>query len=115
MRPAASRRPHRPGIAWLLCLALLLAFAQSGAMRHGVSHALAEIGAQTTHKSAALPGTCDQCLAGAALGFTAAPGAPPPWHASRARYAPPPAVPASVWPAERAHAYLSRAPPPGLH
>jgi hypothetical protein len=115
MRHFTSRRPLRPGIAWLLCLALLLAFAQSGAMRHSLAHGLAEIGAQAAHEPGALPGTCDQCLAGAALGFTAAPDAPPPWHPTRARYAPPQAVAASVWQAEPAHAYLSRAPPPRLH
>ena len=111
--PHHSRRP-RPGLTWLLWLALVLPIAQSAALWHGlVQHESAAGGAVGANDGKQLPhgSHCELCLA--AAGVTGA----APMAAlvampllSGADRAAPPAAAARVA-AAPALAYRSRAPP----
>ena len=65
--PIAPRHPiFKPGLRWLLWLALLLPLAQLAAVRHSLSHAASDVGAASTQK-AVHASHCDLCLAGSAV------------------------------------------------
>lgn len=101
----------RASLPWLLCLALLLAMAQSAALWHGVAHGLAAAAVAHDEQPAPQASHCDLCLAAAQLGSGAAAALPPGVPRSLARHALPRPTLARSWLAPPALAYRSRAPP----
>ena len=101
----------RPGLHWLLWLALLLPVAQSAAQWHGAAHALQEAGGQRQDPPSTDAPRCELCAAAAVLGaggLAAPPLALPGWLA---RFAVPAAGPGQAWLAPTTPVYRSRAPP----
>ncbi len=110
----ALRRRHtlrRPGMAWLLWLALFLPLAQTAAFAHAAAHGAATRAAGDDDRALAHAAHCDLCLAAAALGS----GAPAPVHAAVVLQSPSQVLAGlaaeSAPAAAGARPYQSRAPP----
>ena len=113
------RASIRQGLAWLMCLALLVPVAMSTAIWHGIAHGLADGigGARQSgdREQGSLPVHCEQCLAGAAIGTAALPAAPAALLPPLLRHSAPAAALPAGWFAAPLRAYRSRAPPFSAH
>jgi hypothetical protein len=112
MRELALSPPRRIGLQWLVCVALLLPFAQTFAAWHGLSHwkradaAASDDAALPLHKA-----TCEICLAAAAVGHGGTPVAATSLPAPDADAASPAVAPIACTTCAPVVPYLSRAPP----
>lgn len=124
MRPRSIPPSPQRSLAWLCCLGLLLALAQSVAAWHGLSHAASRVVAGAASGGVAgdagdeadppapHAALCQLCLAGAAVGGAGAlPAAAALSVTPALRQSPPEFVHDSVWLAGPPSAYTSRGPP----
>lgn len=124
MRPRPAFPSPQRSLAWLCCLGLLLALAQSVAAWHGLSHAASRVVAGAASGGVAgdagdeadppapHAALCQLCLAGAAVGGAGAlPAAVPLPTVPAWRHPAPEFVHESVWLAGPPSAYTSRGPP----